>query len=49
MKKLTRQVIVRLDEALYLALQRDADENGRTVSQTIRYLLRALIEPPAEN
>lgn len=35
-----RQIGVRVDDELYEALKRDADEHGRTVSQTVRHLLR---------
>lgn len=34
-----RQIGVRIDDDLYKALERDAKENGRTVTQTVRYLL----------
>jgi hypothetical protein len=35
-------VVVRVDDELYAALERDALKNERTVSQTIRHKLREL-------
>lgn len=40
----TRQIVIRVPEPLYQALQRDADDNGRTVSQSVRFHLRRLLE-----
>lgn len=34
-----RQIGVRIDDELYEALERDAKANGRTVTQTVRFLL----------
>lgn len=42
-KELTRTVVVRLDEDLYEALRKDAEDNERTISQTIRHKLRELM------
>lgn len=41
-KELTKQIVVRVDEDLYLALVRDAEQNGRTVAQTVRFKLGEL-------
>jgi predicted HicB family RNase H-like nuclease len=41
-KELTKQLVVRVDEDLYDALARDAEANGRTVAQTVRFKLRTL-------
>jgi len=38
-KVLTEQVVFRAPEDLYEALQRDADENGRTMAQSARFHL----------
>ncbi len=38
-KELTEQIVVRVDPKLHRALKRDAEENGRTVAQTIRFVL----------
>lgn len=34
-----KQIGVRIDDDLFEALERDARENGRTVTQTVRFLL----------
>lgn len=39
-KKLTKQVVVRLDEDLVHALEVDAELYGRTLAQTIRHRLK---------
>lgn len=39
-KGLTHQIVTRVDDEIYALLQRDADENGRSVSQSVRFLLR---------
>jgi hypothetical protein len=39
-KELTRQIVVRIDEALYRALEQDAAEHGRTVAQSVRFNLK---------
>ena len=36
---LTRQIVVRVDQELYEALERDADKHGRTVAQSVRFYL----------
>jgi hypothetical protein len=41
--KLRRQIVIRVDEDLYAALERDAHANGRTVSQSVRFRLRDLV------
>jgi hypothetical protein len=41
-KELTRQIVVRLDDDLYQALERDAEANGRTMAQSVRFKLREL-------
>jgi hypothetical protein len=38
-KVLTRQLVVRVPRNLRIALQRDADDNGRTVAQSVRFHL----------
>jgi hypothetical protein len=44
-----KQVSLRLENDLFEILQADADANGRTVGQTIRFhLRRALAQGPAE-
>jgi hypothetical protein len=46
---MTEQVVFRAPEELYEALQRDANENGRTVAQSARFHLARVLEvtPPA--
>lgn len=39
----TRKVVVRVDDDLYEALEKDAEENERTISQTVRHKLRELV------
>lgn len=41
-KELTRTVVIRVDDDLYEAIEKDAEENERTISQTIRHKLREL-------
>ena len=41
-KELTRQLVVRVDEELYETLERDAELNGRTIAQSVRFKLREL-------
>lgn len=41
-KEYTRTVVIRMDDDLYEALERDAEENERTISQTVRHKLREL-------
>jgi hypothetical protein len=37
--RLSAQVLIRMEPKLRDALQADAEANGRTITQTIRYLL----------
>lgn len=39
-KALTHQLVIRVTPELHEALQRDADAHGRTVAQSVRFLLR---------
>ncbi len=41
-KELTKQLVVRVDDELYRALERDAEAHGRTVAQSVRFKLREL-------
>ena len=41
-KELTRTVVIRVDDDLYEAIEKDAQENERTISQSIRHKLREL-------
>lgn len=41
-KELTKQLVVRVDDKLYEALERDAAENERTIAQSVRFMLRGL-------
>lgn len=41
-KELTKQLVVRVDDELYSALEQDAAANGRTVAQSVRFKLREL-------
>ncbi len=43
-KELTKQLVVRVDEELYELLEQDAERYGRTVAQTVRFLLREIQE-----
>lgn len=38
-----RQIGVRVDDDLFAALERDARSNGRTVTQTVRFLLHKAV------
>lgn len=43
--RMTKQVVVRVPDALFAALLADAADNGRTIAQTVRFhLRRALTE-----
>lgn len=42
--ELTRQLVVRVDEQLWEWLQADAETYGRTVAQSVRFILRKLHE-----
>jgi predicted HicB family RNase H-like nuclease len=39
-KKLTKQIVVRVEDDLYEQLEIDADTYGRTVAQTVRHRLK---------
>ena len=39
---LTKQLVVRVDDRLYEALERDAEANGRTIAQSVRFKLQEL-------
>ncbi len=36
---LTQQIVTRVDDEMLARLERDAADNGRTVSQSVRFLL----------
>lgn len=38
-ERLTRQMMVRISEEMYRALVEDAEANGRTVAQSVRFIL----------
>lgn len=38
-KEFTEQIVVRVDPEMQRALKQDAEQNGRTVAQTIRFFL----------
>ena len=40
---LNKQIVVRLDDDLRAALEADAKANGRTLAQTVRFLLRKAV------
>lgn len=42
MSDLDHQIVVRIDRALRLALEADAEAHGRTVAQSVRFHLRHL-------
>lgn len=42
-KELTAQVVVRVDERMHDFLKEDAEANGRTIAQTIRFLLSRMM------
>ena len=42
-KVLTEQVVVRVDPKLHHALKSDAEANGRTVAQTVRFHLNQIL------
>lgn len=39
-KELTHQLVIRVDDELVELLEADAEANGRTVAQSVRWLLR---------
>jgi hypothetical protein len=43
-KKLLEQIVIRVTPELREALEKDARENERTMSQTLRFHLRHLLE-----
>lgn len=48
-RELDHQIIVRVPAALYEALQRDAEDNGRTLAQTARFHLTRALANPADD
>lgn len=40
-----RQIVVRVDEELYSILAADAEKHGRTISQSVRAILRRAVMP----
>lgn len=44
-RELTQQIVVRVTPGLYEALQKDANQNGRTVAQSTRFHLSQVLEP----
>lgn len=48
-EKLTNQVVVRLTPDLLDALRKDAEKNGRTVAQTVRFALKKSFEKPEDS
>ncbi len=46
-KELTRQLVVRVDDDLYRALEQDAEAHGRTIAQSVRFKLRELKPLPS--
>ena len=42
--KLTKQIVFRVDDEMYAALQADAERHGRTVAQSVRFYMRDLQE-----
>lgn len=47
MTQFTRQLVIRIDDPLYEALAVDAEANGRTIAQSVRFLLRSAVTVPA--
>jgi hypothetical protein len=43
-KELTHQIVVRVEDELREALEADAEANGRTVAQSVRWLLNSLAD-----
>lgn len=41
---LSKQLVVRVDAGLLRRLQKDAKDNGRTVAQSVRHLLRKVLD-----
>lgn len=44
---LTKQLVVRVDDSLLSRLEADARANGRTVAQTVRFLLDQTVSAQA--
>lgn len=44
--RMTRKVVVRVPTNLYEALRRAAERNDRTISQEVRYRLKATVNDP---
>lgn len=44
---LTHQIVVRVTDEMHAALEADAEANGRTVAQSVRFHLRAVLQDPA--
>jgi hypothetical protein len=42
-RPMKKQIVVRVDDALHAALQADAEANGRTVAQSVRFHLRHIL------
>lgn len=47
MTQYTRQIVIRIDDPLHEALAADAEANGRTIAQSVRFLLRRAVTVPA--
>jgi len=45
---LTQQLVTRVDDEMHARLERDAADNGRTVSQSVRFLLRQALAAKAD-
>lgn len=45
-ERMTKQVMVRMPDDLYAAVCADAQENGRTFAQSVRFYLRAALAVP---
>ena len=43
--KLKKQIVVRVPDELLEALEHDAEQNGRTVTQTVRFRLGEALQP----
>ncbi len=47
-RTLTKQIVIRIDDDLNQRLQQDAETNGRTVAQSVRFHLTAALLAPSE-
>lgn len=45
--KLNKQLVIRVDDDLYALMQQDAEDNGRTVAQSVRHLLKQVLKDRA--